>query len=643
MTAMRALAVGLCAAVLMLMFALTPALFPTHRSAGTPATRTSKAEGLRKRILAARQRAAQRDPTRTLTASAAPAPGEAASGETPAPRWTYPVLAVHDATSEITAADLEADETILAIVKERALTRDDVRAAARQLVFWLKIRAQAYELYSKPTFRSQVRADRARLERIYSLVLEREIDPYVPATSDAAVEAYYKQHSAELVSATHYRFQHMARLSANSPREAESKIREAYARLLRNEPFDRVARVYAQGVDNPGEPAEETVSQLPQRLVRQLEALAPGEISAPFQTTQGWAIVQLLERFPARPMTLEEARARIVAELRAPEREKRMKQLLDGLEKQYAVERFFDRIPEDMRIGYNVILYSLNGKDYSWNAVQDLYLFAGRDVTLQMSRGTTARPLIERQLQLRMLEQYARDKGFFNDPSVEAVYRKAIDSTLVDSCAELEKTRRMQKNYKPSEQELRQYYVQHKGDKYMMPPTLEFQFLYIPYRVVAGTGEREQAARKHDAEEAMRQVEARLARGDDFGALVQQYSQHPSKAQQNGLMHYADAMMMLDRVKVEQYLDRPYENYPAFEWNDGLAKVRITDASRGSPFPFEDVRSQVERLDLYEETEARVRREIREELIQQAGIEFKDGAIAAFVREMNRRYRNREE
>ncbi|MBE7557686.1 peptidyl-prolyl cis-trans isomerase [bacterium] len=635
MTVLRAITLAVAAAIVLGVFCLIPAMLPDpkslrrHETTGAPVVADATAAG----------------------ASAAPQPRP-----TPLPRPTpvvfsatpdsapggYATLAVYDATTPITSADLVEDPSLLDILEDRALTREDAREAMRRLVYFRKFRAQAYEEYSKPTFRAQVKADRARLERIANLILEREIDPAVPEIAEASIEEHFAAHAGEFVRPAAFRFQHMIRLSGNAPLEAEAKMREAHARLSEGVPFQRIAEEYGQPTDNPGEIAEESVrvlSQAAPRLVRELESLSPGQLSQPFQTESGWAVVKLIEKIPQRPLTLEESRSRIVAELRAPYRQALLDQLLQELEKKYAVKRYFDRVSEDMRMGYNMVLFTIDGRDYDWRSVQQLYLFSDTDTTLRMSRRTSALPLIEQQVVWRMLEQYARENGYMQDPSVQAVYQNTIDSTLIDSSAEMKKTRRMLADYKPSEEELRQYYVLHKRDKYMKPPTLELQFLYIPYEITADKGEKAEEARKRSARERMAEVESRLAKGDSFSALVAQYSQHPSKAN-NGLLSISDALVMFDRVKIEQYLDRPHVNYPPFEWNEGLAKVHILSASRGEPFSFEEVRSQIEKLDLYEETEARVRRDIRDQIIRDAGLVWNDAAIAAFVRDMNRRHRS---
>lgn len=563
----------------------------------------------------------------------------AAGAEVP----VYATLAVYDATLQVTAADLIEDEGLLDLIADRALTRGDVRATIQHLVYWRKIRARAYDMYSKPTYRAEARADRARLERIANLVLEREIDPRLPEISDASTTAYFIEHAMDFVRPARYRFQHLFRQSGSAPLEAETKIREAYALLLQNRPFERVARAYGQGFENPGEIAEESVrilSQSAPRLVRQLEELEPAGLSAPFQTEMGWGIVKLIEKIPERPMTLEEARARIVAALRAPERDRLMAELVGQLEAKYRVRRHYDRVSDDMRIGYNVTLFSVDDKDYDWREVQRPYLFAGRDVSLALSQKPTALPLIEEQLIWRLLERHAREQGYLSDPSIEAVYRNTIDRTMVDSCAELEKTRRMQSDYSPSEEELRQYYIAHRREKYWKPPQLTLQLIHIPWLVNPRGDESENERRREEAREKMIQVQARLARGEDFARLVQEFSQHPSRFQQ-GLIASPNSMFMFERVQVEQWLDRPYEDYPAFEWNQGMAKVRVVDATRGEPFTFEEVRNQILRLDLYEETEDRVRLAIRDEIIRESDIRFEDVAIARFVREMNQKHRSR--
>jgi parvulin-like peptidyl-prolyl isomerase len=561
-------------------------------------------------------------------------------------------LAVYDSTAEMLAGDLIDDEELHDTLSNRRLRRDDVKSALERLIYWRKIVARANTQYTRPTYRARKKSERISLKRTLEVVLDKEVDDRLPVVKDASVTHYFKQHKEEFISPERYHFQHIFISTTRAKTQAEhqkarQKATEAYAALSQGNRFERVAKIYDENpiISGKGEIAVEKAadlySQAP-RLVRQLEALVPGQFSEPFQTERGWGLIKLVNKEEQRPMTLSEARAIIVEKIQQPEKDRLAKELGEKLKKKYKVKTRFDRLDEKMGSISKLEIFSIDGQQYKWRDVQSIYTKSGRGVNIALSRKHSALAYIEQYMLWKVFEIYAKEKGYDDDPSIKAARQNEIDREQAASTSRIEVLKRTSYTYKPTENELIQYYEIHKRDKYWAPPTLDLRLIHIPYNLNPKDDEKDNLRRRRRAGEKMTAAEEMLKKGKNFAEVASKYSKHRS-AVNGGQVRGMNAMMLFDKVRISRYMNgiAPMDD-EVFEWKNGLAKVRVEDASRGCPFPFETVRAQIRNLDLREDTEDRITIELRQEIIDKAKIKMDDRAIGRFVRQMNRRYRAQE-
>jgi len=543
------------------------------------------------------------------------------------------------------AKDLLDQSGLKEILAQRPVNRDDVKSAIDQYVYFRKATEAAEKEYSRPTYRAVTKGRRARLDAIREIVTEKEIEPSLPAVSDASIQAYFVANATAFVRPAHYRFQHLFR--ANVPgdsRAARDKITEASHALEAGQRFEDVAHDYfkapteRQQPENPGRVVEESAAILARsapRLLFQLDRLSPGESSGPFPTEEGWGLVKLVEKIPRRPLTLAEARDAVRQQILAPLRQQRMRALLSKLAKSYGVERHLDRLDPKMSMGPDLVLFKIGDKEYKWRDVQRMFLFEDTRTSILMSRAQTARPLIEDLLHLYLLQRYAVAKGYDTDPRVQKAYQRAVDQELTRSKTGLDKTLAMQKEFKPTEAQMRRYYEEHLRDKYWSPAVLDLQLIYIPYLFGPREDAAEQARQRAAARRKMDEVDRKLAAGEDFGQLARRYSKHPSAAQ-GGRIRGGNALRMWDADRRAEFLSGPPKTYPAFEWNRGLAKVKILEASSGYALPFERVKTQIQKLDMYDEAEALRASRIREGYITKGDVDYNWKNIVQFIRDTNK-------
>ena len=551
------------------------------------------------------------------------------------------VLAVYDATSEVRAEDLSDDPGLLSILAERPVNRDDVKTTINQFVYLRKATVAAREMYSRPTYRAETKGQRARLEAIYDVIIDKEIEPSLPEISEASIEAFFVENATSFMRPAQYRFQHMFRENVSGePRAAQVKMEEASRALEAGESFAEVARAYGEKFDEPGKVVDESAGILGRaapRLLYQLERLGPGESSGPFATEQGWGLIKLVEKTPPRPMTLDEAHDLVREHLRARLSQEAMAELVNELDARYGVERHFDRLDEKMSNGSKLLVFSIGDKEYLWQGIQRMFMFTDTQTSIHMSRAVTARPLIDNLLSLYLLELFAIEKGYDSDPRINERYQDAVNREITQSMTDLDRTIDMQKTYKPTEEEMRRYYDTHKRVKYWSPALLDLQLVYVPYLYPPNASEAEREEQRKAARRTMDEAEAKLAGGAEFGAVVAEYSKHPSTAQ-GGRIRGVDALRMWGAERRAEFLAANPKTYPAFEWNQGLAKVRILEASAGYALPFERVLTQIEKLDMYEEAEASRVRKIKADYVQEASIQYNWPNIVRFIRDMNKKH-----
>jgi peptidyl-prolyl cis-trans isomerase C len=192
--------------------------------------------------------------------------------------------------------------------------------------------AERRGLDDDPELRRQVRDLEERL-LVQALVGEEERRAEAPG--EAELRAWYEAHRAELAQPERVRLSRIlvsqgARGAAPERARARARAEQLAARVRRGEPFGKVAR---EG-DGPERAKEGDLGLVARGGTKdeRLEAAAfaltrPGETSGVVECADGFAVLRLEERRPARVPTFEEARGEVENRM-SPERKRKA---FDGL------------------------------------------------------------------------------------------------------------------------------------------------------------------------------------------------------------------------------------------------------------------------------------------------------------------------
>lgn len=165
--------------------------------------------------------------------------------------------------------------------------------------------------------------DLKRDELMVSLMYEDLVNKKAVVTYDR-VQAYYNDNVASLRSPEKRNFGTVI----SSDQETALKAQEE---MLAGKPMAAVAATYSSDPDvkkNRGQTGLVMRGQLPDIDNVGFGMQSVGQVSTPFQVSNGWMVVKLLEISPERTFTLEESQDRIEAALREQDNDKRLKELL---------------------------------------------------------------------------------------------------------------------------------------------------------------------------------------------------------------------------------------------------------------------------------------------------------------------------
>lgn len=167
------------------------------------------------------------------------------------------------------------------------------------------------------------RLERLRLDYVATSYLDAQSAPPPSFPSDAEVETAYQLNQQRFLVPRQF---HLAQLylrrpagaaEADAARDAVGTIAEELRR--RPERFADVAREKSQDArskDQGGDLGWLAEDQIQPAIRAVLSGLAPGEVSEPIETAEGWHILRMIETRPAGVAPLDRVRDRVVAMLR---------------------------------------------------------------------------------------------------------------------------------------------------------------------------------------------------------------------------------------------------------------------------------------------------------------------------------------
>lgn len=217
--------------------------------------------------------------------------------------------------------------------------------------------------------------------------------------------------------------------------------------------------------------------------------------------------------------------------------------------------------------------------------LQDIDVFA-QTMPAEQRRGffdnpTRLEDLITTLLLKKRLAKEARDIGLDHDPSVAAQMSIAADSALG--------TARMQKfkqdlKYPDFSELAREDFIGHK-ERYVVSPKIDVKHVLISIKT--HTKEEAQALA-----ETVRQQAA--AKPGDFDALIETYSEDPSKPENHGLMKDAGSERYVRAFSdAAKLLTKPGEISPVVETPFGYHVLQFVAKTASTQPKFDDVKAQI--------------------------------------------------
>lgn len=174
--------------------------------------------------------------------------------------------------------------------------------------------------------------DLKRDELMVSLMYEDLVNKKAVVTFDR-IQAYYNDNMASLRSPERRNFG----VVVSSDQETALKAQEE---MLAGRPMAAVAATYSNDPkvkENHGQTGLVMRGQLPNIDDVGFGMQSVGQVSTPFQVSDGWMVVKLLEISPERTFTLEESQDQIEAALREKDNDTRLKELLDKWRDEFKV------------------------------------------------------------------------------------------------------------------------------------------------------------------------------------------------------------------------------------------------------------------------------------------------------------------
>ncbi|MEP2774734.1 MAG: peptidylprolyl isomerase [Luteolibacter sp.] len=175
------------------------------------------------------------------------------------------------------------------------------------------------------------------------------VDPLV-TVSDEEIEAFHQSHADDLARPERVRARHIFLSTLNSPpEEVQEKLKPALASLKSGEKnFETLAKELSEDSatnTKGGDLGWMSKARLPADFAEPLFALKPGE-PALIETKIGWHIVEVTDRKPAEPRSLDETRDEIIAAISTSKRHQAVSDFRNALRKfeEAKIDIFHDQL-----------------------------------------------------------------------------------------------------------------------------------------------------------------------------------------------------------------------------------------------------------------------------------------------------------
>ena len=184
----------------------------------------------------------------------------------------------------------------------------------------------------------EIRRDIERRLRIDRLI--EKVAGGLPNPSDEQIQQYYEEHGEELMAPEQARVAHIVKHIGPDvdPAEAHAQLAQALAKLEQGAEFADLAEEYSDCPDNGGDLGHFARGQMVEEFEDRVFSMAVGQVSPVFPTRFGYHVAKLLDRKPAQPCPLEEAREHIHEEVAKQIRDQAIETFIDKLRAKATIE-----------------------------------------------------------------------------------------------------------------------------------------------------------------------------------------------------------------------------------------------------------------------------------------------------------------
>lgn len=231
-----------------------------------------------------------------------------------------------------------------------------------------------------------------------------------------------------------------------------------------------------------------------------VSALQPGEMSGVLRGPRAFDVVRMVKAEPQRPMTFEEARSRVEAEVRQK------------------------RLDEWMATNGEKTLFNIKSKRYTLRQFYDEYKEFDPQTQAQYSGPGGLKRLMDVLIERLVLIEDTYDQ------LLQEKNKAALDQTRLDVLKQMLDQQEVDDKITLTDADLRQYYDDNR-DRMALPPKARIRYI----RIGLGNSQDEQNAARARADEAYRKLQPGLLQtGADFASVAKEYSEDPETAAVGG-------------------------------------------------------------------------------------------------------------
>ena len=422
----------------------------------------------------------------------------------------------------------------------------------------------------------------------------------VPEPTDAELRAYYEANTQSYTMTAQFTVDMLTIPVGADETAARAAADQALLKIRAGETFGTIPAQVAQAriITGTVVPAGRFGAEWDAAV----KGLQPGEVSDIIRTGSGFSIVRLIQAQPVRTLTFEEARPRVLEQVRR------------------------QRIESWMKDNGSKTLFMLKSKQYTLGQFYKEYQELPLSVQQQFAGTKGMKDLANRLIERLLLVEDTYDQ------LLQVKNKDVIDQTRLDVLKQMLEQQEVDDKIQVTGQELQQYYDQNQS-LLTPPPTVRIRYI----RIGLGTTDDEQKKARARADEAYKKLApGLLQQGADFAAIAKEYSEDPETAAKGGELPFAvgETNNPLEAPQLHEIhrvvLDLPVNQIsPPFEVGDSLYIVQPIERTQPKTLTFEEAKPYIKEA-LTNQKHDELLRELQDRLTKQVNLVIYDSALQAY-------------